>query len=299
MANVLLTGASGFLGRTIYDYLSIYNRVITLGRNTESDIISDFSVQIPVLPSFDLVIHAAGLAHTVPKTEKEKNAFFQVNTEGTRKLLEAIDLSGTLPKSFVFISTVAVYGKDKGSLIGEGSPLDATEPYGLSKIYAEQLVESWCLKTGVICTILRLPLLAGANPPGNLRLMIDGVRKGYYFNIAGGHAKKSMVLVQDIAKIITKAALVGGTYNLTDRQHPDFLELSSVIAEQLKKKIPCNIPLWIAFLLAKVGDILGRRAPFNTAKLKKITADLTFDDTKAFEALEWNPDPVLQKFKII
>lgn len=42
----------------------------------------------------------------------------------------------------------------------------------------------------VVCTILRLPLLVGTNPPGNLGAMIKGIARGYYFNIGGGKSKK-------------------------------------------------------------------------------------------------------------
>ncbi|MBC7915293.1 MAG: hypothetical protein H7Y07_14350 [Pyrinomonadaceae bacterium] len=47
-----------------------------------------------------------------------------------------------------------------------------------------------------------------------------------------------------------------------------------------------------------MGDILGKRAPINSVKLKKITSDLTFDDSKAREILGWNPTPVLKGFKV-
>ncbi|RYE11955.1 MAG: NAD-dependent epimerase/dehydratase family protein, partial [Rickettsiales bacterium] len=191
-----------------------------------------------------------------------------------------------------------VYGKDTGTCIGENTSLLAKDPYGESKILAEKLIQNWCLKNSVICTILRLPLLAGSNPPGNLALMIKGIKLGYYCNIAGGKAQKSIVLAEDVAKIIPIVANIGGVYNLTDRYHPTFLELSELIAQQLGKSKPLNIPQWIANLMAKVGDLLSSKAPINSKKLSKITSDLTFDDSKAVAAFGWNPTPVLNGFKI-
>ena len=200
---------------------------------------------------------------------------------------------------FVFISSVSVYGIIEGVNIKEESPLLAEDAYGKSKIDAEAIVQQWCDSHNVICTILRLPLVVGENPPGNLGAMIRGIKKGYYFNIAGGNAKKSMVLASDIAKFILKAAEVGGTYNLTDGIHPTFNELSNNISRQFSKSFVPNMPLFIANVLAKIGDILGNTFPINSNKLSKITSTLTFDDSKARAAFGWNPTPVLESFKLL
>ena len=149
----------------------------------------------------------------------------------------------------------------------------------------------------MICTILRLPLLVGKNPPGNLGAMLKAIDKGYYFNIDGGKAKKSMVLAEDVAAFISKVASVGGIYNLTDGVHPDFKELSTAISEQKNKKRPLNLSLFITKLMGYAGDMLGDKAPINSSKIKKITSDLTFDDTKARNLFGWNPQSVLEYLK--
>jgi nucleoside-diphosphate-sugar epimerase len=295
---ILLTGANGFLGRSISTHLTSLTKVITLGRSN-CDIICDLSTQIPKLPStFKTIIHCAGKAHVLNKNDKEKKDFFDVNSKGTQNLLSAINYLNIMPESFVLISTVAVYGLETGNLITEDHPLLAHDPYGLSKIQAEQHVITWCKKNNIICTILRLPLLAGTNPPGNLKTMIQGINKGYYFNIAGGKAKKSITLITDVARIIPIAAKIGGIYNLTDGYHPSFTELSTLIAHQIKKPIPRNMPYFIAKILAIVGDIVGEKSPINSIKLKKITADLTFDDNNARTVLGWKPTPVLKGLKL-
>lgn len=293
--DILLTGASGFLGREIRAALLEHN-VLFLDRSSNMRI--DLSKNIPSLSDVDVVIHAAGKAHAVPKTEREKQVFFDVNVRGTQNLLKGIESAMKLPKYFIFISSVAVYGLENGNGITEDYPLKAVDAYGLSKIEAEKIVHDWCVEKNVICTILRLPLLAGANPPGNLGAMIKGISNGYYFNIAGGKAKKSMVLVQDVAKFILPISKVGGIYNLTDGKHPSFSELSEKIACQLGRKKPIHIPFWFAKVMAIVGDIIGKKAPINSSKLMKINSDLTFDDTKAVESFHWDPTPVLNGFKI-
>lgn len=297
MRTCLITGWSGFLGRSICKELTGFN-ITTLGRDKFSDIVCDLSKQEPELTGCDFVIHAAGKAHFVPHSYEEKKVFFDVNVQGTINLLSGLEKSKSLPKSFVFISSVSVYGAESGTLIDEKQSLNGHDPYSLSKIQAEKLVENWCDKNKIICTVLRLPLLVGEDPPGNLGAMINGIKKGFYFNVGGGYAKKSMVLIEDVSRIIPKVLEIGGIYNLTDGYHPSFLELSKSIAMMLNKREPSNIPLWVAQIFSNIGDLIGNRSPITSNKLKKIISDLTFDDTLAKSKLGWSPKPVLSNFKI-
>jgi nucleoside-diphosphate-sugar epimerase len=294
--NILLTGANGFLGNAILKTLKRNHQILSLSRNSgEYQVCLD--KQLPSFyHSFDLVIHAAGKAHSVPRTEEEKKQFHEVNVNGTKNLLKGLE-NIQMPKQFVFISSVSVYGQEFGIGINEEHRLEATDAYGLSKIEAELLVMEWCEKHKVACTILRLPLLVGENPPGNLGAMIKAIDKGYYFNVGGGKARKSMVLSEDVAAFIPKVATIGGTYNLTDGAHPHFYELSVAISKQKNKKKSYNLPLFMAKMIGIIGDILGDKAPINSLKIKKITSDLTFDDTKAREIAGWNPHRVLEYFE--
>lgn len=293
---ILLTGANGFLGRILQHELK-ENELTTLGRSS-ADIIANLATTVPVFEkSFDLVIHAAGQAHLVPKSVHEINLFHQVNVQGTANLLEGLKSAG-IPKYFVFISSVSVYGLESGNGITEDAPLAAIDAYGKSKIAAEMLVKNWCDSNKISCTILRLPLIAGPNPPGNLGFMLKGLKKGYYFNIAGGLARKSIVLASDIAKFIIPAAKKGGTYNLTDGEHPSFKSLSQYMARQLGKSYVPNIPYFVAYTMAMLGDLIGRKAPIDSNKLKKIISSLTFSDQKARSLFGWTPTPVLNAFKL-
>ena len=293
---ILLTGANGFVGQIICEILN-RDKVITLGRSN-TDINSNLTIGIPALPLCDCVIHAAGKAHSFLKDENERLDFFNVNVKGTSNLLKGLEQLSVLPRSFIFISSVSVYGLVNGHSVNESSPLSAVDPYGLSKIQAEGIIQKWCVENNVTCTILRLPLVAGPNPPGNLKKMVNGIKKGYYFNIGAGKAKKSIVLAEDVAKIIPKVAPIGGIYNLTDGYHPSFSELSELMAKQIGKRKPANIPHWLAHIMARTGDLIGSRAPINSDKLQKIKSDLTFDDSKARRLLGWDPTPVLDGFKI-
>ncbi len=292
---ILLTGSTGFLGKSLIKELQNQHEILFLGRSDEGGLTHDITKKIPALPLVDMVVHAAGKAHSNLRSEEEAQMFFKVNTFGTQNLIDA--LQNNLPKIFVFISTVAIYGLDSGNKIGESSPSLGKTPYAQSKIKAEKYLLEWGEKFNVKILILRLPLVVGSNPPGNLGKMINGIKRRTYFSIGGGSARKSMVLAEDVAKLIAECRYVSGIYNLTDGYHPSFAELESMICEQLKKPKPLNMPLGLARILGEIGDFIPA-FPVNNDTINKITQDLTFSDLKARQELGWNPSRVIDMWKI-
>lgn len=287
---VLLTGATGFLGHYIQSHLP--EEVITLGRGIKNTIQADLAKEIPKLPEIDMIVHNAGLAHTVPKTEKEKEEFFRVNLEGTKNLIKGIDRLTNKPHAIVFISSVAVYGKDFGNLISEKQKPDPQTPYAISKWEAEQLLEKYCEKNGIGLTILRLPLVAGARKvPGNFGAMIKAIKKGYYFRINGLSVRKSMVLAEDVGKLIPTLYNKSGVFNLTDGVNPSLFDLESYISGYYKKRI-YTVPLSLVKFACELGNRI-RAFPINSYKLEKLSSSLTFDDARAREVLGWKPSPVI------
>ena len=168
----------------------------------------------------------------------------------------------------------------------------------MSKRLAEEYLQNWCRKHNVVLGIIRPSLIAGSNPPGNLGAMITGIRRGRYFSIADGRARKSVLMVQDIANLIPLLARKGGIYNVCDSYQPTFRELETLICKQMNKSLPLSIPYWLAKGMALIGDCLGKKAPLNSLKLNKITKSLTFSNEKAMRELGWKPTNVLENFKI-
>lgn len=298
MKKLLFTGASGFLGCNIRPILEKNYDVHTIGLTDNDDIKINLAKEIPPINThYDVVLHACGKAHVVPKTEAEKQAFYDVNYQGTVNLCKALENAG-IPNTLVFISTVAVYGCDFGDLITEDHPLDGDTPYAKSKIMAETYLNEWCEKNDVTLGILRPSLLAGRNAPGNLGAMVDGIRKGFYLNIAGGKVKKSILMAEDIANLLPLLEEKGGIYNVCDSYQPTFGEISASVAKQLGKHKPISIPYWMAWCMAKVGDLMGSKAPINSYKLEKMTKSLTFSNEKAKRELGWEPLDVLTNYVI-
>lgn len=299
MEKLLFTGASGFLGHcTLPIFYKTYEVVHTIGLADDDDIKFNLAKEVPPINThYDIVLHACGKAHVVPKTAAEKQAFYDVNYQGTVNLCTALEKVGA-PKALIFISTVAVYGCEYGDLIAEEHPLEGKSPYAESKIMAEKYLAEWCAKNGVKLGVLRPSLLAGRNAPGNLGAMVNGIKKGFYMNIAGGKVVKSILMAEDIAKLVPLVADKGGVYNVCDTRQPSFGEISMSVARQLGKGKPLNIPYWMAWCMAKVGDLLGSKAPINTYKLVKMTKSLTFSNEKARRELGWEPMDVLENYKI-
>jgi len=298
MNNLLFTGSNGYLGKAILPLLEKDGNMITTLDIANANINSDLSKVIPnLLKPYDIVVHAAGKCHSMPKDDVEINAFFDINLKGTQHLCAGLEKTG-LPLSFVFLSTVAVYGCEFGEDIAEDHSLNGSSPYALSKIQAEIYLTDWAKKNNIILTILRPSLIAGKNPPGNLGAMINGIKTDKYLSIGGGKARKSVLFMDDIAILVSKTHLLGGTYNVCDNYNPSIYELEQLIAQQLNKRSPRTIPYGIAKYIALLGDLLGSKAPLNSEKLSKITKSLTFCNQKAREQLNWKPLDVLSHFKI-
>ena len=299
MKSLLFTGATGFLGSNVLPLLQKSYDVETLALDEKANYnINLVTDDIVLNKRYDIVLHAAGKAHVIPKTDAEIKLFYDINYEGTKKICVALEKAG-LPKSFIFMSTVAVYGCDIGESITEEHSLDGNTPYAKSKILAEQYLQEWCLKNNVVLTILRPSLIAGKNPPGNLGAMIKGISSGKYLSIAGGVSRKSVMMACDIANVIPLCEDKGGVFNICDDSYPSFHELELLISKQLgKKRPPLNIPYWGANVLAHIGNLMGKNAPINSLRLEKIVKSLTFSNEKIKKGLGFVPTDVLSNFVI-
>lgn len=298
MEKLLFTGGTGFLGANAKPVLDKMYEVTTIGITDKDEIKVNFVTDVPDLPCrYDVVLHAAGKAHVYPKTEAEKQAFYDVNYKGTIHLCDALEKVG-VPKAFIFISTMNVYGSEPGNMDTEVSRLLVGDsPYADSKIKAEDFLTRWCKMNHVTLAILRPALLAGSNAPGNLGAMVNGIKTGKYLSIAGGKAKKSILMAQDIANLVPLVAEKGGIYNVCDDYNPSFGELEASIAKQLGKRKPISIPYWMAKCLAFVGDVFSF-FPINSSRLEKIVTSDTWSNEKAKRELGWQPMDVLKNYKI-
>lgn len=287
---LLVTGSSGYLGTCILR--AFHSTAFGIGRSMAKPYNVNLKEKFQIKDEVTGVIHCAGKAHVVPRTFSDVLDFYRVNYTGTLNLLRALEAHRGTMKYFVFISTAAVYGEENVVNTAENGRLNANSAYGRSKLLAEKEIQEWCRMHHIPCLILRLPLVVGSNPPGNLGQMIRAINKGFYFNIERGKARRSMVMRTDVVRFIQKFHGVDGVYNLTDGYNPSYFELSNYIASKLGKKAPRQMPLFFLKPLAWVGDIF-KFFPLNSYKLKKLNADFTITSDKALAELNWIPTPIL------
>lgn len=283
----LITGYTGFLGSaTKAELEKVSVEYLKIGRDEKADIKCDLSKAIPKIPSdlkISSVLHIAGKAHSIPKTEDQKKEFFDVNEKGTQNLFLGLESLDQLPRQFVFISTVAVYNREEGENISVNdiNPSDFNNgnatPYAHSKWNAEQLVLNWCKIRSINALILRIPLIFGENAPGNLGAMEKAIRKGYYFSVGSGQAKRSLVYLSDLVKLLTSLrGTESGIFNVVS-ESKSYQEIENHFAYKYNKRIK-RIPSSIIKIAAKIGDVFPL-IPINSYRLSKLEKSLTFQNS--------------------
>jgi len=219
--NIVLTGASGFLGSEIVgDLVQVEAVHLTAQGRCEKRLLaladrfsdcrrklslqrSDVREPAPLPDRADVILHAAALRSP---SSADPDELYDTNVEGTKRLLEAGLAMGC--RRFVLISTQAVYGTD-GAPWSEDAPVCPKTPYAISKREAEKVVLE---ADGLEIVVLRLSRLYGVTPlvrwgeiPG--RLARDAGR-GEPLNIYGtGEQRFDLVHVRDAARAVTRAAL--------------------------------------------------------------------------------------------
>ncbi|MEK7097419.1 MAG: NAD(P)-dependent oxidoreductase [Patescibacteria group bacterium] len=200
---ILLTGASGFLGRTVYSRLQKEGySVIPLVEKPAGlagEIIIDlgdpeFISKLPPLSRLDAVIHTAA---RIDFSSRQDPAFFEINTLATHRLAK---FSQEKKAHFIFTSSIAVFGNQARN-IDEKTIINPESSYGLSKWLAEELIKNDC----VSFSILRFPGIFGRNGGGHLGLnkAIGEALAGRAPKLAGpGSGRRNYIFVEDAAEVI-------------------------------------------------------------------------------------------------
>lgn len=285
MQRVLVTGATGFIGRRLCAALKIRGaHVQALGRSGregpwDAFVQADLAQGTPasVLHNVDTVFHLAGKAHALSETNQDAAEYFHINTEGAHRLLDAARAAGV--RRFVFFSSVKAMGEGGDACLDESADCHPETPYGRSKLAAERLVLDGDFVREPI--VLRLSMVYGPTLKGNLPKMIEAIRKGHFPPLPEMGNRRSMVSVDDVVQAATLAAerniAIGQTYIVTDGQACSSRQVYEWICEALGKKIPnWKIPLPVFKGLAKIGDgvgcLRGRRFIFDSDALEKLTS---------------------------
>ena len=290
---ILLTGHTGFLGSYVYAQLNQLFNVVTLGRNISCDYIVDFfdwDGSLELRHKIDSIVHVAGLAHG---KNYDYDSYQAVNVNAVGALKSIAHRNNV--ESFVFISSVSVYGLDSGFGISEYYDLKGSSPYAKSKIAAEKLIfseDSFQMNT----LVLRLPLIIGKNPPGNLGKLINSIKAGGHLFLRGNYSVKSVVRANDVAVFISSWLLSdkkeSATLNLCNQVDPSFNWIENSIAKSLKAKYRLRIPIG---LIRRVIIILHTSLGVTIPIISKILLPLTFDDSLARNKFNYQSKPLTAK----
>lgn len=186
---VLITGATGFVGSKCIDlFRDKYSAsTCSLQKTKVKDI---------VFHGIDSVVHLAGIAHRMEKTEDE--LYFEVNFELTKKLANAANKAGV--KQFIFMSTIKVYGEGYQK-ISLDTPCNPNDAYGKSKLLAEQYLQELSSPSFKVA-IIRPPLIYGPGVKGNMARLINLVEQKKYLPLGEINNKRSIVSIDNLIHLV-------------------------------------------------------------------------------------------------
>ena len=283
MYKVLITGSTGFIGKTLVAYLSERHvAIFTLDRTNNTNLCVSKSYtwsQIKELPDVDCVVHLAGKAHDVQGRTLE-DEYIQVNVGLTDKLLHWFTTSNST--SFVYMSTVKAVRDVAPTPFDEEYLPSPTSVYGRSKLEAETLVRSTKYKDFQKWFILRPSLIYGPNCKGNLMLLYKWITFGVPYPLGHFENSRSYLSITNLMYVleqINRGKLVEGTYNIADKDSISTVELVKLIGAAINKR--SKVWYWNKRLIkgfASVGSKLGLYYIDNV--LSKMTDDYLVDTKK-------------------
>jgi nucleoside-diphosphate-sugar epimerase len=214
--------------------------------------------------------------------------YYDVNVQGTKNVLQAMDSAGV--KNLVFTSSVAIYGLNKNN----PNEIDKEDPfnhYGKSKWEAELAIKEWYENDpkNKSITILRPTVIFGERNRGNVYNLLKQISSGRFMMIGKGQNKKSMAYVGNIVALIKDKLLkkeVGyNVFNYADKPDFSMTELTQLIEKKMNIKIPnLKIPyffgIFIGYTLDLISIVSGKKFALSSVRIKKFCATTQFNATK-------------------
>lgn len=297
---ILITGIHGFVGTNLVKALAAENELYGLDIQAPERIgvVKTYSwndLDKGVVPVVDAVIHLAGKAHDT-KNKAKAEAYFQVNTELTKKVYDWFLTSSA--KKFIFFSSVkAAADKVEGDMVDETVTPAPVGPYGESKIEAERYIlsrEEEREKSEKQTYILRPCMIHGPGNKGNLNLLYGVVRRGIPWPLGAFDNRRTFMSVENLCFIVRgllEENVESGIYHVNDDEPLSTNELIGIICEATGKKARIwHFPRGLMKGCARIGDVL--HLPLNSERLQKLTEDYVSSNAKVKAALGIESLPV-------
>jgi nucleoside-diphosphate-sugar epimerase len=282
----LITGASGFVGINLQEYLKPFYCIKPL------------SVRYIPNQKFhlegDAIIHLAGKAHDLKKVSNPSE-YYEANFELTKQLFDSFLQSEA--SVFIFMSTVKAVADEVLEILNEETIPNPKTHYGIAKRQAEGYILSKELPSGKRVYILRPCMIHGPGNKGNLNLLYQLVSKGLPWPLGDFKNKRSFLSIENLCFVINELlennSIPSGIYNVADDQSLSTNDLIVLLGKSLgKKSRVLNIPSsWIKGI-ARLGDHL--HLPLNTERLQKLTENYVVSNEKIINAIR-KPLPIESK----
>ncbi len=287
---ILVTGASGFIGRPLVTALVRAGYAVRVATRSPTlflgqvDVatVPDFRGTVdwkPVVVGADVVIHLAGLAHADSRASSY-GEYDRINWITTLDLARAAKGLGV--ERFVFMSSVrAQVGPSAAYILHEQDDPQPTDYYGRSKLAAEHAVRA----TGLPFTILRPVAIYGPHPQGNIKRLLQLAKSPFPLPLAGFNNRRSLLgidnLINAILFVLNNKSTIGESFLVAD---PAPRSLAEIVA--MLRKAQGRSPGLIYFppsVIRIVLNLLGQRRIW-----ERISEDLVVATSK-LESLGWRP----------
>lgn len=283
MKKIYLTGASGFIGKNLQNYLKDQNFI-------ESKSVRYIPNQHFFIET-DVIIHLAGIAHDLKKVSNPKE-YYDTNFELTKQLFDAFLHSEA--KVFIFMSTVKVLADEVKGMLKEDEIPNPQTHYGKSKLLAENYILSKEIPKGKRVFILRPCMIHGPGNKGNLNLLFKLVARGFPWPLGVFDNNRSFCSIDNVCyvvnQILNREDIPSGIYNLADDESLSTNQIIQLIASTVNKKVRIlRVPKKIVTAFALLGDKL--RLPLNSEKLVKLTENFVVSNSKIKKVLKINVLP--------
>ncbi len=306
MFKILVTGASGFIGKNLCKELVKSNRSIrgtfrnlnslSINNNFEYFSIGNIDSKTSwnnALLETNCIIHCAGLAHKISNKNKI-DSYYSVNTQGTRRLAEQAAEAGV--KRLIFLSSVKVNGEATEKINSDRSTNnqifthnDLPNPqgaYALSKFKAEKELWEISSRTNLEVVVLRLPLVYGYGVKGNLARFMKLINYGIPLPLGLVKNQRSLIGVDNLVDLIIRCIdhpdAVGKTFLVSDGEDLSTPNLINYISSSMGRTI-WLFPIPI-FLLKIIGLIMGKKKEIN-----RLVGSLKMDSSYTRKILNWTP----------
>jgi len=288
---IQIIGGSGFVGSFLLQELKdfkvcnldkntspFFNKITTIGdvRNTKD---LKFCIE-----TSSVVLLAAEHRDDVSPT----SLYYDVNVQGTKNVLQAMDAAGV--KNLIFTSSVAIYGLNKENP-DENHNQDPFNHYGKSKWEAELVIKEWYENdsTNKSVTIIRPTVIFGERNRGNVYNLLKQISSGKFIMIGKGKNKKSMAYVGNIVAFIKdrldKKEVGYNVFNYADKPDFSMTELTQLIEKKMNIKIPKQrVPFWMGMLAGYGFDLISllsrKKLSVSSVRIKKFCATTQFNSGK-------------------